>query len=67
MKPWFSAPSWFSSGISTSSMWSSAVSLARMPSLPCIAVWLKPFMPRSSTKAVMPFWALDASVLARTT
>jgi hypothetical protein len=66
-KPWSTAPMRFSSGTSTSSMISSAVSELRMPSFPWMTRWLKPFMCFSSTKAVIPFCAFSGEVRASTT
>src|SRR5438128_10209526 len=65
--PWSTSPTRFWSGTETSSRISSAVSLERMPSLPCSGRCEKPFMPRSSAKAVMPFCRREGLVRASTT
>ncbi|MNS82033.1 hypothetical protein D3C72_1157670 [compost metagenome] len=54
----------FSSGISQSSNTSSAVSEPRMPILSSFLETLKPFMPRSTMKAVQPLEPASGSDLA---
>ncbi len=64
LKPWFSSPSMFSAGTSTSSKEIVAVFEARWPSLSSFLSTVTPSASRSTTKAVMPRWPASGSVLA---
>ena len=63
-KPWFSSPSRYSAGISTSSNWICAVSEARWPSLSSFFITETPGASRGTTKAEMPLCPASGSVFA---
>ena len=65
-KPWPSSPIRFSAGTSTFSKKSSPVEPAQMPSLFSVSRVVKPFIPFSSTNALMPLCPAAGSVFANT-
>ena len=64
--PWPSSPIRFSAGTSTFSKKSSPVEPAQIPSLSSWSRVVKPGIPFSSTKAVIPLWPASGSVFAKT-
>ena len=62
LNPWPSSPMRCAAGTRHSSNTSSAVSEARMPSLSSVLLTVKPGVPFSTTKAVMPCRAAATSV-----